>query len=449
MKHIDISNVKGKAFKVRFRANGVNSGDILHWYVDNIHIYGVCHAPQTLAGVQNQFTTTLTWVAPDCPTSGGGPPPQWIHWDDGVNYDAIGTGGAVDFWIAARWDAAQIVPLDGGSITKISFYPASTGSATYSAMIWEGPTPNAPVVNQPIPTVVNDQWNIVTLTAPHPIDISKELWIGVDVNASGGWPAGCDAGPEVDGYGNMIYWTGAWATLISLNPALTYNWNVQAYVEPTKKEAGARSSVINIKPPVNNLKGQTLGITGKTNTADNASFNSGSGLIIQDSPKGSQLLGYNVYSTDDNQTTPFHKVNLAGPVTSPYTHVHPITTEPTTTWRYFVTAVFQDSLNPGPVLCEPSSDTITITFPAVGINDLTNSSITMYPNPANEVVNIVSTNDIKTIEVLNYIGQTVYTNNNVNLKNAKLNVTSFKAGVYFVKVTTTSGIKTTKITVTH
>ncbi|TRZ74150.1 MAG: T9SS C-terminal target domain-containing protein [Bacteroidetes bacterium] len=449
MKHIDISNVKGKAFKVRFRANGVSSGDILHWYVDNIHIYGVCHAPQTLAGVQNEFTTTLTWVAPDCPTGGGGPPPQWIHWDDGTNFQSIGNGGAVDFWIAARWDAAQIVTLDEGSITKIAFWPASAGTATYSAMIWEGPTPNSPVVNQPIPTVVNDSWNIVTLTTPHPIDISQELWIGVDVNASGGYPAGCDAGPEVDGYGNMIYWTGAWATLTSLNPSLTYNWNVQAYVEPSKKEAGARSTALQIQPPVNNFKGQTLGITGKTNTASNASFNSGSGLIIQDSPKGSQLLGYNVYSTDDNQITPFHKVNLSGPVTSPYTDVHPSTTEPTTTWKYFVTAVFQDSLNPGPVLCEPSSDTITITFPAVGINDLTNSSLSLYPNPANDVVNIVSTNDIKTIEVLNYIGQTVYTNNNVNLKKAQLNVTSFKSGVYFVKITTASGIKTTKITVTH
>jgi hypothetical protein len=137
-------------------------------------------------------------------------------------------------------------------------------------------------------------------------------------------------------------------------------------------------------------------------------------------------------------------------VTSPYSDVHPSTTEPFTTWKYFVTAVFQDSLHPEHgILCEPSSDTITITFPAVGLNDLTNGSLSLYPNPANEVVNIVSTSDIKTIEVLNYIGQTIYTNNNVNLMKAQLNTTSFKAGVYFVKVTTTSGIKTTKITVTH
>jgi hypothetical protein len=114
-----------------------------------------------------------------------------------------------------------------------------------------------------------------------------------------------------------------------------------------------------------------------------------------------------------------------------------------------VTAEFQDSLNPAPpMLCEPSSDTITILFPAVGINELTNT-ISLYPNPANDLVNVVSSNDIKTIEVLNYIGQTVYKNNDVNLKVTKLDVASFTAGVYFVKITTTAGIKATKITVTH
>ena len=53
------------------------------------------------------------------------------------------------------------------------------------------------------------------------------------------------------------------------------------------------------------------------------------------------------------------------------------------------------------------------------------------------------------IEVLNYIGQTIYNNKNVNLKIVQLNVTSFTSGVYFVKVTTVTGTKTTKVTVTH
>ena len=53
-------------------------------------------------------------------------------------------------------------------------------------MIWEGPLPTAPVVDQPVPTYTNDQWNTVTLNTPHVIDVSQELWIGMDVNATGG-----------------------------------------------------------------------------------------------------------------------------------------------------------------------------------------------------------------------------------------------------------------------
>jgi hypothetical protein len=73
----------------------------------------------------------------------------------------------------------------------------------------------------------------------------------------------------------------------------------------------------------------------------------------------------------------------------------------------------------------------------------------VYPNPANELVNIRSDYTITGLDVMNFVGQTVYTSSNVDAKTAKLNVTTFKAGVYFVKVSTTEGIRTVKITVTH
>jgi hypothetical protein len=73
----------------------------------------------------------------------------------------------------------------------------------------------------------------------------------------------------------------------------------------------------------------------------------------------------------------------------------------------------------------------------------------VYPNPANELVNIRSDYTIPGLDVMNFVGQSVYTSSNVDAKTAKLNVTTFKAGVYFVKVSTTEGIRTVKITVTH
>ena len=56
---------------------------------------------------------------------------------------------------------------------------------------------------------------------------------------------------------------------------------------------------------------------------------------------------------------------------------------------------------------------------------------------------------IASIEVMNFVGQTVYNVNNVAAKTAKINVTTLTSGVYFVKVTTDQGIRTAKITVTR
>jgi hypothetical protein len=237
--HIDISSIKGKVFKIRFRASGVNSTDIRHWYVDNIHVYGLCRPPEALEGHQDQFTTSLSWVPPAC----------------------------------------------------------------------------------------------------------------------------------------------------------------------------------------------------------------GSFLTQPEKPMGSRLLGYHIWRTPDNAASPFSQINTGIVNALSYQDVHPGTTGPATFWKYYVTAVFQDSLNPGTNLCESSSDTITIMFPAVGIGNPVNGSLSLYPNPATDVVNIVSGYKIREVEIINYIGQMIFKIENVNLKNLKVDISAFRAGFYFVKVTTVGGTRITKITV--
>ncbi|MDD3132810.1 MAG: T9SS type A sorting domain-containing protein, partial [Bacteroidales bacterium] len=79
--------------------------------------------------------------------------------------------------------------------------------------------------------IVEDQWNVVTLTQPVAIDITQELWIGFSVNTTGGHPAGCDGGPQTEGFGNMMFWNGAWTTLSQLGTGLDYDWCVKGYVE--------------------------------------------------------------------------------------------------------------------------------------------------------------------------------------------------------------------------
>jgi hypothetical protein len=433
--HIDITAAKGKAFKVRFRAEGVNSADILHWYVDNVHIYAKCNPPIGLSDPPEiaDRQVTLTWSAPECGTEG--PEPIWIHWDDGTNFTSIGTGGAVEFDIAARWDAAQIVALDGGAVTKIAFYPASAGVATYKIRVWEGPDAATLLVDQAVPTVTLDDWNIVDVASPAPIDISKELWVGVNVNASGGWPAGCDAGPEVDGYGNMMYYMGAWATLISLNPSLTYNWNIQGYVEPADDHATTKK-VIPLVQNMNYKSGGTLSSSGlpslnpvKFSPVDNGTT------------EGRALLGYNIYRSDDNKLT-YNKLNASMLTDTNYVDVVPNYQE----YWYYVTSIFPSY---GSLTCESDSSNVILADVIIGIDQLNGGGISIYPNPATDHVIVKSDFTITNVEVLNYIGQTVYTRQNVSEKTLKVNVVNLTAGVYFMKVTTVEGIKTVKITVTR
>ena len=159
----------------------------------------------------------------------------------------------------------------------------------------------------------------------------------------------------------------------------------------------------------------------------------------------SVLNGYNVYRTNELGVN-FAK--LAGPISqTTYVDTYPSTLV-TANYKYFVTTLYKNSAD-GQILCESSSDTILVVFPAVGMNELTNGQIMIYPNPATEVVNVKSDFNITRIDVMNFVGQTIFTNSNVESVNAKINVTSFKAGVYFVKVSTSEGTRTVKITVTH
>ena len=58
--------MRGKGFRVRFRATGANSSEIFNWFIDNIHIYPVCYPPVDLAGVPDGDMIRLTWSPPAC-----------------------------------------------------------------------------------------------------------------------------------------------------------------------------------------------------------------------------------------------------------------------------------------------------------------------------------------------------------------------------------------------
>lgn len=164
----------------------------------------------------------VTWMEPG--TSGG----EWLNYS-GEKDDSVGltSGGVMS--VAARYDAAGLADYSGMSLQALKVWPAQ--AATYAARVWTGGTATAPgteAVNQPFTPAELDVYNTVLLTNPVPVP-DGELWFGYSADhTAGNYPCGVDAGPAVNGYGNMVEFGGNWQTLLSAG--LDGNWCIQGYV---------------------------------------------------------------------------------------------------------------------------------------------------------------------------------------------------------------------------
>ncbi|WP_299247089.1 T9SS type A sorting domain-containing protein [uncultured Lacinutrix sp.] len=76
-------------------------------------------------------------------------------------------------------------------------------------------------------------------------------------------------------------------------------------------------------------------------------------------------------------------------------------------------------------------------------------NITMYPNPATESFNIVSTkNETATIRVFNALGKLMHYSKDINLTNEfKVDISQYASGLYFVRINNENGVVTKKLMV--
>ncbi|MBE9467306.1 MAG: DUF4465 domain-containing protein [Bacteroidetes bacterium] len=81
-----------------------------------------------------------------------------------------------------------------------------------------------------------------------------------------------------------------------------------------------------------------------------------------------------------------------------------------------------------------------------GINNfvINNNSVTVYPNPFRNSINIDGINDIKQIYVTDISGKLVY-NSNSNFNNNQIDLSSLTRGFYFINIKTQNKIITKKI----
>ncbi|MDP2173692.1 MAG: T9SS type A sorting domain-containing protein, partial [Candidatus Cloacimonadaceae bacterium] len=226
--------------------------------IDDVIIYNdvFIAAPENLTATVVGSNVTLNWVAPG---GGGGGAEGWLNYDGENAGNSVGTNGVADFDVAAKWDALGtygISPWVGMNITKIKFFPAEPSTlVSHAIRIWTGATGTL-AYEQSVPTFTPDAWNEIILTTPWTIPSGTSIMAGYRCNATGGYPAGCDAGPPVAGYGNMIRFNNAWTTLTALAPTLTYNWNIRIYVQDA---AGREYEITELPQNVQYSEG-TLGV---------------------------------------------------------------------------------------------------------------------------------------------------------------------------------------------
>ncbi len=181
----------------------------------------------------------LTW---EQPSGQGG---EFLH-HTGYDNNGIGTGGAVDFICAARFDAVELDDFyDVTAITEVKVHIHSGDFSAVSIKVYEGGSfgdPGTEVYSEDITgSVTPADWTVHTLNSPVPLVSGNEYWIGYEISATGDHPASVDAGPMVPDKGAWMYFNGAWDLLTNLGATLDFNWCITGVAAPLNDLSAGRA----------------------------------------------------------------------------------------------------------------------------------------------------------------------------------------------------------------
>ena len=86
--------------------------------------------------------------------------------------------------------------------------------------------------------------------------------------------------------------------------------------------------------------------------------------------------------------------------------------------------------------CENSAEQTLTVDACTGIDEINQSTVNIYPNPAGDFVMISSKQEITSLEIYSYTGQ-MMEQISVNENSYRVNTSSYSAGVYFITIRTT------------
>jgi len=333
-----------------------------------------CAPPVNLSGKPwNYDHALLTWNSSNANIE------EWIHYDDEINFTNVGLSEGGTFDVAIRFTPGQLSHYVGSYLSWIKFYPTSY-NVDFSVKVWKGNNAEFLISEQFVPFPLINQWNSILLDSLIPIDHNMELWIGYSCKniPPNNYPAGCDDGPSITGFGDMIYIEGTgWFPLSTYD--LDYNWNLQGYIQSESEQLS----------------------------------------IIKSPEPEIELLGYNIYRNEEkiNQDPVINTFYQDGPLPSPFDYT------------FYVTAVYPDCES------EPSNSIVVL---IENISELKPTEIEIYPVPVSGSFTIKSDKLIKSIRIFDVSGNLI-SEERLNKNIFYVDASQWSSNFLFIEIETTTG----------
>ena len=412
----------GKTFHVRFVATGKNTADILSWFIDNIHVYAACRAPMDLMGNQVNWEPKayLEWVEPDCESGPSGQLVKLSQWNGGPDngyFQSFNMAYGVVYDLASYPDA---------TLELVDFHHASWGTLgtwDYKIHVVNWNTYQLIETFGPFQTTGNDKWE-------NGIQIGQLMGyggglVGIMLEPLGNVPTDAypcfsadNIGPNgVSLFGNIPNWSafavsgiGDFLQNLWIRTNFAKDGGLVKLAPVTAGELAAETRM-----PVNKSEAGELAQNSKLIPSfDNAT-------------KDSPVQGYNVYRSDDLGAT-FNVITPAPITTLNYTDLDVVFNGE---YHYYVTAMYD--------VCESVQSNIVPVSIGVGIDELDTDAISIYPIPATTQLNINVTNDVRSMRIMNYMGQVVFEQATVKDKLITVNTSNFAPGAYMVQLVNEAG----------
>lgn len=155
---------------------------------------------------------------------------SWLAWGTQTNVNNGWGYGGDPFIAGIRFtqnDLLNLVP-ENGKLTHVKVY--FNNHANFNIKVFEGANAGSLIYSENR-SVAAEDWYVFELSEAIPIDITQELWIGIEfLPGYGAYPIGIDEGPNAPAQkGSMLYANGTWTPMSLTNK----NWNIYGIVNTT------------------------------------------------------------------------------------------------------------------------------------------------------------------------------------------------------------------------